>query len=52
MGPRAGFFLSLANLDEVGQVRGPHDALIEAIETALRNMAAKLDNIEQALRKK
>ena len=42
----------LAILDEVGQVRGPHDALIEAIETALRNMAAKLDNIEQALRKK
>ena len=52
MGPRTGFLLSLAILDEVGQVRGPHDALIEAIETALRNMAAKLDNIEQALRKK
>ena len=42
----------LAILDEVGQVRGPHDAFIEAIETALRNMATKLDNIEQALRKK
>ena len=25
----------LAILDEVGQVRGPHDAFIEAIETAL-----------------
>lgn len=25
---------SLAILDEVGQVRGPHDAFIEAIETA------------------
>ena len=42
----------LAILDKLGQVRGPHDAFIEAIETALRNMAAKLDNIEQALRKK
>ena len=42
----------LAILDELGQVRGPHDAFVEAIETALRNMAAKLDNIEQALRKK
>ena len=52
MGPRAGFFLSLANLDEVGQVRGPLDEFIEAIETALRNKAAKLDNIEKALRKK
>ncbi len=26
--------LRLAILDEVGQVRGPHDAFIEAIETA------------------
>ena len=42
----------LAILDELGQVRGPHDAFVEAIKTALRNMAAKLDNIEQALRKK
>jgi phage terminase large subunit-like protein len=42
----------LAILDELGQVRGPQDAFVEAIETALRNMAAKLDNIEQALRKK
>ena len=33
MGPRAGFFLSLANLDEVGQVRGPHDAFIAAMKT-------------------
>ncbi len=42
----------LAILDELGQVRGPHDAFVKSIETALRNMAAKLDNIEQALRKK
>ncbi len=42
----------LAILDELRQVRGPHDAFVEAIETALRNIAAKLDNIEQALRKK
>lgn len=69
----------MAILDEVGQVRGPHDPFIEAIEhetliavlqsqimpdklshdremkdvkDALRSIAAKLDNIEQALRER
>ena len=68
-----------AILDEVGQVRGPHDSFIEAIEhktliavlqtqimsdklandremkdvkDALRSIASKLDNIEQALRER
>ena len=33
-GTAHGYSPSLAILDEVGQVRGPHDAFIEAIETA------------------
>ena len=33
-GTAHGFSPRLAILDEVGQVRGPHDAFIQAIETA------------------
>ena len=33
-GTASGLSPSLAILDEIGQVRGPHDAFIEAIETA------------------
>ena len=33
-GTAHGLSQRLAILDEVGQVRGPHDAFIEAIETA------------------
>ena len=33
-GTAHGYYPSLVILDEAGQVRGPHDAVIEAIETA------------------